>query len=158
MKSLRNLFHLVHRTNVVDSSRIKREKKRRMIVSAFLSFSLLLYYYNINHVRTTMYMWSEILCLDKMQSRGQLHLTRLQLNVHALISACRARTRAYVSGLDIEYKKKKERKTSNWTVLSSKKKNVSIFFLYNRKKNKNECVIITLRWCVWIQNRCGSIY
>jgi hypothetical protein len=29
MKSLRNLLYLVHRTNVVDSSRIKREKKKK---------------------------------------------------------------------------------------------------------------------------------
>jgi len=58
MKSLRNLFHLVHRTNVVDSSRIKRERKREKEWWWCLLFSHpLLYYYNINRVRTTMYMW-----------------------------------------------------------------------------------------------------
>jgi hypothetical protein len=36
------LFYLVHRTNVVDSSRIQREKKRRMMMPVFLSFSPLL--------------------------------------------------------------------------------------------------------------------
>jgi hypothetical protein len=45
-----------------------------------------------------------------MQSRGQQQLTRLQLNVHVLISVGRDCTRAYVSGLDIEYKKKRKEK------------------------------------------------
>ncbi len=107
---------------MVDSSRIKsgieREKrereKRMMMMPAFLLFPFL-YYYNIESCSNNDVYVSEIHCLDKMQSRGQLYLTRLQLNVHVLISACRARTRAYVSGLDIECKEeKKERKnTSN---------------------------------------------
>ncbi len=91
---------------------------------------------------------NEILCLDMMQSRGQLQLTRLQLNVHTPISACRARTRAYVSGLDKEYKRRKEKLRIEPCFRHKKKERINLFFLYYRKKNKNECVIITLRWCV----------
>jgi hypothetical protein len=72
-----------------------------------------------------------------MQSLGQLYLTRLQLNVHVPISDCRARTRAYVSGLDIKYKERRRRKKEKGkknlelnraSVTYRKRKNVSIFF------------------------------
>jgi len=44
MKSLRNLFYLVHRTNVVDSSRIKKRKKKKNdngCFSPFPSFTII---------------------------------------------------------------------------------------------------------------------
>ncbi len=48
---------------------------------------------------------------------------------------------------------KKEKKTSNWSALPShtiKNERIIFLILYYKKKNRNECVIIILRWCVWI--------
>jgi len=62
MKSLRNLLYLVHRTNVVDSRQIKRERERKKNLSLYLS-----YYYAINRVRTTMSMcmWARSFALTR---------------------------------------------------------------------------------------------
>jgi len=130
---------------------LKERKKKKNHACFSLSLFLSLFFATITLIvfeQRCIYV-NEILCLDMMQSRGQLQLTRLQLNVLTLICACRARTRAYVSGLDKEYKRRKE-KLRIEPCFRHKKKNVSIFFFlrYYRKKNKNECVIITLRWCV----------
>lgn len=100
----------------------------------------------------------EILCLDKMQSGGQWLLTRLQLNIHALISACRADIHTCICIYSWHRIERKEKLQLNHTsVTYSRIANVSIFlslslpsFDITKKNREREYVIIILRWCMWI--------
>lgn len=48
-ESLRNLFYLLRRTNVLDSSRIKKTEKRMRLVSSLLAHSLAVSVWRLQH-------------------------------------------------------------------------------------------------------------
>jgi hypothetical protein len=125
MKSLRNLFYLVHRTNVVDSSWIKtqnsgrkKRRRRKMMMSAFLLLTirtLIVCEITIDRYERDHLPWQDAVTRSVLTNEIAIRCTYL-LFLFLPIEFALVRVHLDLTqGIEEE----KERKTSNWTVLPS---------------------------------------